>query len=155
MLKSLPSKILPAKLGDGAELTVLALDSKAFWGYSEEFIKSCETALKITDEMIGRLHSGTIKEDNAYVGFYFLSEEESHAELQLLYISPLSIGRGYGRALFKSAMKKALSLGHKTMRIEADPNAADFYKRMGAKHIGWCRSEVDDTRELPLFMMPL
>lgn len=150
MQKTLPSEILPARLGDGAELTVLALESKAFWGYSEEFIKSCETALKITDEMIERLHSGTIREDNAYVGFYFLSEEGSHAELQLLYISPLSIGRGYGRALFESAMKKAISLGHKTMRIEADPNAADFYKRMGARHIGWCRSEVDDTRELPL-----
>ncbi|USG63004.1 GNAT family N-acetyltransferase [Sneathiella marina] len=155
MQNALTPDILPAKPGDGAELSILALESKAYWGYSDEFIKSCETALKITDEMIGRLHSGTVKEDSSYVGFYFLSEEGTHAELQLLYISPVAIGKGYGRALFKSAMKKASSLGYTEMRIEADPNAVDFYKRMGAKHTGWCRSEVDDTRELPLLMMPL
>ncbi|MEH6546942.1 MAG: GNAT family N-acetyltransferase [Sneathiella sp.] len=152
MQNSISPEILPAKPGDVDELTILALDSKAFWGYSEAFIQSCKAALTITDEMIERLHSGTIREGNAFVGFYFLSEEEGYAELQLLYISPLAMGKGFGRALFKSAMKKAILLGFNTMRIEADPNAADFYKRMGAKQIGWCRSEVEETRELPLFM---
>lgn len=155
MHTSSPPEILPARLGDGAELTVLALESKAYWGYSDEFIKSCETALTITDEMIGRLHSGTIRDVYGFSGFYFLSSDRTQAELQLLYISPSAIGKGYGRALFKSATEKAISLGNKSMRIEADPNAADFYKKMGAKHIGWCRSEVDDTRELPLLMMTL
>ncbi|MEH6527221.1 MAG: GNAT family N-acetyltransferase [Sneathiella sp.] len=152
MQNSNSPEILPVNLGDGDELTILALDSKAFWGYSEDFIQSCKTALTITDEMIERLHSGSIRGDNAFAGFYFLSEEEDYAELQLLYISPLAMGKGFGRLLFNSAVKKAILLGFNAMRIEADPNATDFYKRMGAKQIGWCRSEVEETRELPLFM---
>jgi GNAT superfamily N-acetyltransferase len=148
-------EIHPARIGDGLELTNLALESKAFWGYPEEFIKSCETALKIDDKKIINWTSGTIKEADVFAGFYFLSIEDATAELQLLYVSPFAMGKGYGRALFKDAMEKASKLGYHSVRIEADPNAANFYKRMGAKLIGWCRSEVDDERELPLFNMKL
>lgn len=147
--------IQPAITGDGPELTNLALESKAFWGYSEEFIVSCKPALKITDKKITNWTSGTIKIENVFAGFYFMSLDDTRAELQLLYVSPQAMDKGYGRALFKAAMEKASILGYDSVRIEADPNAANFYKRMGAKHIGWCRSEVDDDRELPLFKMKL
>jgi len=148
-------KVRPATEDDCPALTNVALASKAFWGYSSDFMKACESALTITPHMIEEWESGVIEEDGTIAGFYFVSFEPDEAELQLLYISPLTMGQGYGRLLLGVAAQRAVQLGYARMRIEADPNALNFYKRMGARQIGWCRSEIEDTRELPLLNLSL
>ncbi|MCF8468790.1 MAG: GNAT family N-acetyltransferase [Sneathiella sp.] len=150
-----PLKIRPATESDCPALTELALTSKAFWGYPDDFMHACEAVLTVTPRMIADWDSGVIEDGGEVAGFYFLSLEPGEAELQLLYVSPLAMGKGYGRALIRAAAEKAALLGHDTLRIEADPNAVGFYRRMGAKQTGWCRSEVEDARELPLLMLNL
>jgi GNAT superfamily N-acetyltransferase len=49
---------------------------------------------------------------------------------------PKRIGRGIGRALFDHAVRRAASLGAGSVRIEADPYAEGFYRRMGARWVG-------------------
>lgn len=136
-------------------MTEVALTAKAFWGYSEDFMRECESVLTITPRMIAQWESGVIDRKGQIAGFYLASFEKDEAELQLLYISPLHMGKGFGRALMKEAVQKASRLGYSHLRIEADPNAVGFYRRMGAKQVGWCRSEVQDARELPLLSLPL
>ncbi|MEX1036692.1 MAG: GNAT family N-acetyltransferase [Sneathiella sp.] len=150
-----PPKIRPALETDCPLLTELALTSKAFWGYSDEFMRGCEAVLTVTPRMIAEWESGVIEEDGDIAGFAFTSFEVEEAELQLLYVSPLHMGKGYGRALIRAATDRAAALGYGTLRIEVDPNALDFYRRMGARQIGWCRSDVEETRELPLLALNL
>lgn len=148
-------KIRPASEKDCPEMTEVALTSKAFWGYSDEFMRGCEAVLTVTPRMIAEWDSGIIERKGHVAGFYLASFEKEEAELQLLYVSPLYMGKGFGCALMKEVIEKATLLGYGRLRIEADPNAVGFYRKMGAKQIGWCRSDVEDARELPLMSLPL
>ena len=66
------------------------------------------------------------------------------------------MGRGIGRALFEHAVEQTRRLGHRSLKIEADPNAAGFYIRMGARRAGSTVTSVQDPqRELPLFVYDL
>jgi len=59
--------------------------------------------------------------------------------------------RGIGKALFEHATAEARKLGFDSIKIEADPNAEGFYKRMGAIGVGASVSNVEgETRTLPL-----
>jgi GNAT superfamily N-acetyltransferase len=63
------------------------------------------------------------------------------------------MGRGIGRALFEHAAAEVKRLGFPSMKIEADPNAEEFYKRMGAGRVGTASSEVcGEVRKLPLMV---
>ncbi len=150
-----PPKISPATEKDCSAMTEVALTAKAFWGYSDEFMRGCEAVLTVTPRMIAEWESGVIERKGHIAGFYLASFEPGEAELQLLYVSPLHMVKGLGQALMNEAAQKAARLGYGHLRIEADPNALGFYRRMGAKQVGWCRSEVEDARELPLMSLPL
>jgi GNAT superfamily N-acetyltransferase len=64
--------------------------------------------------------------------------------------------RGIGRALFEHAVAEVNRLGFRSMKIEADPNAEAFYKRMGAVRVGTNTSETcGERRELPLLELLL
>jgi len=55
--------------------------------------------------------------------------------LEDLWIEPEWIGKGIGGTLFRHAAAHAIGLGAKYLEWEAEPNAAGFYERMGAKHL--------------------
>ena len=52
-----------------------------------------------------------------------------------MFVDPPAIGGGAGRALFEAAVSLARRLGVARMTILADPNAAPFYERMGARFL--------------------
>ena len=62
------------------------------------------------------------------------------------------MGRGIGRALFEHAVEQARRLGSHALKIESDPNAEGFYKRMGAHRVGETITAIDgQRRELPFW----
>jgi GNAT superfamily N-acetyltransferase len=72
------------------------------------------------------------------------------AELEHLWVTPACIGTGIGKELFLDAMDKAAALEVRDVEISADPNAAGFYKRMGATQIGEVDAPIDGkARKLP------
>jgi predicted N-acetyltransferase YhbS len=90
------------------------------------------------------------------VGFYALVGGGSVLELEHLWVLPEFIGRGVGRALFEHAIRKAASLGAEALRLEADPNAEGFYRRMGARRAGENVYEIEgQSRVLPLMVVEL
>jgi predicted N-acetyltransferase YhbS len=67
-----------------------------------------------------------------------------------MWVVPESIGSGIGKALFLDAMERAASLEVGSVELSADPNAAGFYRRMGATQIGETESAIDgQARKLP------
>ena len=138
-------------------LTTIALDAKRYWGYPEHWIKHWEADLTITAEFIRDNHVYVAESDGAVRGFYALcvsGEQESSAsltaELEHLWVTPDCIGTGVGKELFLDAMERAAELEVRGVEISADPNAAGFYERMGAKQIGEIDAPMDgQPRKLP------
>ena len=146
-----------ATADEAALLTKIALDAKRYWGYPEHWIKHWEADLTITAESIRDNHVYVAESDGAVRGFYALcvsGEQESStsltAELEHMWVTPDCIGTGVGKELFLDAMERAAELEVRGVEISADPNAAGFYERMGAKQIGEVDAPMDgQPRKLP------
>ncbi|MCA1603080.1 MAG: GNAT family N-acetyltransferase, partial [Acidobacteria bacterium] len=84
------------------------------------------------------------------IGFYALVVGDQQAELEHMWVAPKHIGTGVGKELFIHAMHIAAGENISEVEISADPNAAAFYQKMGARQIGEVSSEFDgQTRRLP------
>ncbi|WP_249369987.1 GNAT family N-acetyltransferase [Acaryochloris marina] len=90
------------------------------------------------------------------IGFYGL-EQLSAQEMELiaLFVSPTSIGQGYGRHLINHAKRHAVFWGTQSILIQSDPNAEAFYLTVGAYRIGQTESESIPDRFLPLLKLDL
>ena len=66
------------------------------------------------------------------------------------------MGEGIGRQLFIHALSLARELGYSKLRLEADPNAAGFYEKLGMEKIGESNYPVEgQDRILPIMEMTL
>ncbi|MEM8672481.1 MAG: GNAT family N-acetyltransferase [Cyanobacteria bacterium P01_G01_bin.67] len=149
-------KIRKARLTESELLSSLALRSKAYWGYSQEFIFACRQELTYSQEDIQNNHFYVSEIDNKVIGFFvlkILSDQE--IELEALFIDPAYINQGYGRKLIDKAKLIARELGKKGMLIQGDPNAKNFYLKVGGQLIGERKSASISGRYLPLFKIDL
>ena len=135
---------------DAATLTTIALEAKRHWGYPEHWIKHWESDLTISSDFIRDNHVYVAEDNGEIRGFYALCVADDKAELEHMWVTPAVIGTGVGKELFLDAMERAAKLDVSSVEISSDPNAAGFYKRMGAMQIGETDSVVDgQTRKLP------
>jgi GNAT superfamily N-acetyltransferase len=142
--------IRPASADEAAALTTIALDAKRHWGYPEHWIKHWESDLTITPDFIRENHVYVAEENREIQGFYALCVVGNKAELEHMWVTPARIGTGVGKELFLDAMERAAKMNVNAVEISSDPNAAGFYKRMGATEIGEVDSPVDgQARKLP------
>jgi GNAT superfamily N-acetyltransferase len=149
-------QIVRAKPEDAETLTVIAYAAKRHWGYPESWIEAWRDILTMRPEFIAGNIAYSAVEDGRVVGFYVLTTEADGIHLDHLWIVPAAMRRGTGRALFEHAVAQARHLGFTTIKIEADPNAEAFYRRMGAGRVGTKTSEVcGERRELPLLELRL
>ncbi len=135
-------------------LTALARRSKAYWGYSQEFMSVCEAELTYTPELIGspRHHFLIAETAGICVGFYTLLQlTQDDTELEALFVEPEYIGLGYGRELIEHAKVVAAASGASRLIIQSDPNAAPFYEAAGAvvtgRHLKYSRSVSSGVRD--------
>jgi ribosomal protein S18 acetylase RimI-like enzyme len=143
--------IVRAKPEDADALTQIAHAAKRHWGYPERWIESWRDTLTMRPEFIAANMASCAVEDGRAVGFYVLTTESDGMYLDHLWILPAAMHRGIGRSLFEHAIAQARILGFRTIKIEADPNAAGFYRRMGARSVGFNTTEIDgQPRQLPL-----
>jgi GNAT superfamily N-acetyltransferase len=144
--------IREAKPGEGKSLTALCMRSKAHWGYDAAFMRKCAVALLVSEASIaaGRVLVATDDEGRT-IGTVSVADEDEGPELALMFVDPPAIGSGAGRALFEAAAKLARRLGYSRMAIRADPNAAPFYERMGARFVRNAPSDAVPGRTLPLY----
>jgi N-acetylglutamate synthase-like GNAT family acetyltransferase len=142
--------IRPAAANEASVLTNLALDAKRYWGYPEHWIRHWQADLTISSDFIHDNHVYVAEENGKIQGFYALIVTGNQAELDHMWVTPACIGTGVGKALFLDAMERAAALKVNAVEISADPNAAGFYRRMGATDVGETDASFDGvTRKLP------
>lgn len=143
-------KIRKAKSDESEILTQIAQTAKRYWNYPERWLTLWKDALTIMPDFILKNEVCVAVDGDKILGFYALAAKDEAMTLEHLWISPERIGTGIGRELFAHAVDKANSLNAKSIDIASDPNAEEFYKRMGAKRIGEIITQVEDTeRRLP------
>ena len=142
--------IRTAQKDESTTLTQIPLDAKRHWGYPENWIKHWESDLTISPDFISNNHVYVAEQDGEILGFYALCVSDSNAELEHMWVTPAYIGTGIGKELFLDAMDRAARMNVDAVELTADPNAAGFYKRMGATQIGATDSEIEgQPRQLP------
>ncbi|HEV2803526.1 MAG TPA: GNAT family N-acetyltransferase [Chthoniobacterales bacterium] len=143
-------KIVQAKPHDAEALTEIAHAAKRHWGYPESWIAAWRDILTMRPEFIAANVARVAIDEKRMLGFYVLTTEDDGIHLDHLWVVPAAMGRGIGRTLFEHAMMQARGLGFDSIKIEADPNAAAFYEKMGAVRVGVSATEIEgERRELP------
>ena len=123
-------QIRKAYVNEAAALSELCFRSKAYWGYSDEFVETCRDDLTVTADYISTGLVYVLEEDNDLRGFMGLEQEEQTGSwlLKDLFVDPDSIGKGYGKLLWGHMLGLA----------------------RGARRIGEVVSSVFPGRKLPL-----
>jgi GNAT superfamily N-acetyltransferase len=144
--------VRPARAGEAATLTALCVRSKAHWGYDAEFMRLSRDAITVAEKDIsaGRVLVA-VDAANRTIGLVRVEPDGEMAELGLMFVDPPAMGGGAGRMLFEAATRLARSLGAHRMTILADPNAAPFYERMGARFVRNAPSDAIPGRTLPFY----
>ncbi len=137
---------------EAATLTQIAFEAKRYWGYPEHWIRHWEADLTISSDFIRDNHVYVAEDDGEIRGFYALSVKGDKAELEHMWVTPDRIGTGIGKELFLDAMERAAALNVGEVELTSDPNAAGFYRRMGAMQIGETESTTTG-RKLPRMKM--
>lgn len=115
---------------------------------------ACVAELTLTendlqDEMV------VLEDENGLAGMAQVSFDQTDCYLEKLFVDPARMRRGYGRVLYEWAVATARRLGATEMIIDADPDAAPFYTRMGSVRLGDTPSGSVAGRTLPRFVHPL
>jgi GNAT superfamily N-acetyltransferase len=146
-------RVLP---GEAAQLSRIALAAKRHWGYPERWIEIWTPQLTYDTDYLLQNESWAAEMDDGPVAFYTLLEKDGAAWLENLWVTPERIGKGIGKELFLHAVNQARRRGYTLLQLEADPNAAGFYEKMGMHKIGERHTEVDSQpRALPIMEMAL
>ena len=145
-------QVRSAKPGESQSLTALCVRSKAHWGYDAAFMKLSAVTLAVGEDDIatGRVLVA-VDDTNRMIGMASVLPEGETSDLDALFVDPPAIGSGAGRALFEAAVSLARRQGARRMTILADPNAAAFYERMGARYLRNAPSDAIPGRTLPFY----
>ena len=149
-------QIHPAMPEQAEILSRIALAAKGYWGYPERWMEVWKPQLTFSPAYFEENESWVAEIDRVPVAFYTLLEKDGQAWLENLWVSPEFIGKGVGKRLFFHALELSRQRGFENLRLEADPNAAGFYEKMGMYKIGERWSEVEgQPRILPVMEIRL
>ena len=138
------------------ELTDLAFAAKAHWGYPRRWLQLWRSSLTLNAEYVAQNSVYVARRGEQVVGFYAIRPWRNWARLDHLWIRPEAWGQGLGRALFEHAESVCRRRGFKKMRVESDPNAEGFYRRLDGTRVGVSCSRLEGRwRELPVLHFSL
>jgi GNAT superfamily N-acetyltransferase len=106
------------------------------WGYEPEFLDWEPETIRVTPELIAGWPFFLLEEAGRIVGYYGLLGEPPEMALDKLFVEPDRIGTGCGKRLWQHAVATAREMGASVLTLASDPNAAPFYRAMGAAWVG-------------------
>ena len=127
---------------------MLAFASKAAWGYDDAFMAASRGELTVRPDDLDQIRVRVYVDDHGVVGGF---SGLAGAELVWLFVAPDRLRLGIGAALLHDACALARQEGVTILRIEADPNAAAFYERLGGVLRGRVLSGSIPGRALPVY----
>ncbi|HEV7308268.1 GNAT family N-acetyltransferase [Ensifer sp.] len=141
--------------GQATELSELCLRSKAVWGYDAAFIEACRPSLTLNAEDWTDSDLQIAVDGDRILGMAQVRTDGLTSELDKLFVDPQAQAGGVGRKLFDWCVETARRRDALVMTIDADPGAADFYRRMGAIDDGVVASTAIPGRFLPRLKLAL
>lgn len=155
---SIACRVRPARIEEAGALSELCFRSKQVWGYDDAFMALCREPLRVKPEEIaaGDVWVAVTQDDNL-AGIVALAPGDNPTTLDLdkLFIETSRIRGGAGRLLLIHAIAEARRRGAARLTVLADPNAAGFYERNGARFIRMAPSDAIPGRFVPLYEIPL
>ena len=151
----MPLTIRPPTVDELSGLSDLCFRSKAIWGYDEEFMEACRGELSLEPRDLELTSIAVAEHGGKPIGVAQLKVVDDEADLLKLFVDPNALRSGTGKALLAWATDVARKLGATRLTIEADPDAAPFYRRMGAYDVGQAPSGSVPGRTLPKLAMNL
>jgi len=148
-------KLRPARPDEAELLTELCLQSKAVWGYDETFMRACRAELTLTAADFAHSSLQVAVDGERVAGVVQVAVDGENADLGKLFIAPQALREGVGAKLFEWAAHTARERGARYLWIEADPDAAAFYRRQGAVDAGTAPSGSIPGRLLPRLKLKL
>ena len=137
MIHPTPVQIIrPALLDEAEMLHALTGRSTLSWGYEPEFLDWEPQSIAVTREFLEGAVAYVLEEDGRVIGYYAPTGQVPDLYFDKLFLEPDVIGTGRGKLLWNHALATARSLGVSEMTMYADPNAAPFYRAMGAEWLG-------------------
>ena len=136
-------------------LSELCMRSKAVWGYDADFMAACLKELTFVPGDLVSSRIAVAARGESVLGVAQIRMVGRDADLQKLFVEPLALRGGVGKALFDWAIDAARELGASRMIIEADPDAAPFYRSLGARDAGLVPSGSIAGRMLPKLIVEL
>ena len=118
-------------------------------------MEACRSELSIDALQLRSTSIVVAEEQGTIVGVAQVKVTGKEADLLKLFVEPAALRGGVGRALFAWAAGEAASMGADSLVIEADPDAAPFYRRMGAADCGFAPSGSIEGRLLPKLVKDL
>lgn len=112
-------------------------------------MEACRKELSIEPLDLRSTMIGVAEKRGRLVGVAQMKVTGRKADLLKLFVEPSILRRGVGSELFAWASDSTASQGADCLLIEADPEAASFYRRMGARDIGLAASGSIPGRMLP------
>lgn len=141
--------LLSATDKDVKTLTELTFLSKGHWGYTLEQLQEWSTELTITKHYLNTFEVYKLVEENKVLGYYSWAGKPPLALLDNLFVHPDYLGKGYGRLLMEDFLSRIKIGGFTLARLDADPNATDFYIKFGFVKVGELQSTIPG-RFLPI-----
>ncbi len=133
------------------EINHLLRISKGYWGYDDEFLDSFIKKLGITTTYIDKHTIKLFKIDDRLAGFFnFIINDDGLLELDNFFLHPDYIGQGIGRKLWNACCQTAKELGKDKFILWSEPNAENFYLKMGCVKIGFRQAPLLPKRYSPL-----
>jgi len=141
------NKALPE---DHVILTAITKRSKNHWGYGLEQIELWKEDLTISESYIQQHQVYKISQENIILGYYSYFEIDANkVKLDNLFIDPIYIGKGIGKLLMNDFFKRVNKENYLTVTLDADPNATDFYSKLGFEIVGKLPTSIEG-RYLPI-----
>ncbi|MEA9390566.1 GNAT family N-acetyltransferase [Acerihabitans sp. TG2] len=144
-----------ARMDELTKLTELCVQSKAFWGYDDAFIRDCRDKLNFHPADMEKSHICVAENDHTLLGVAQLLFTDEIAFLERLCVAPANLKTGIGKSLFGWSINTAHRAGAKRLLIECDHHSAGFYQRMGAREEEFVESRVFPGQQLPRFNITL
>jgi GNAT superfamily N-acetyltransferase len=151
----LPLTIRAPTIDELSSLSDLCFRSKAVWGYDEEFMEACRGELSFEPRDLALTPIAVAEHNGKPIGVAQVRVVDGEADLLKLFVEPGALRSGIGKALLVWAADVAKKLGATQLTIDADPDAAPFYRRMGAYDVGEAPSGSVPGRMLPKLAMNL
>ena len=143
--------IQAANPAEAAELSALAMRSKAHWGYDQAFMRHVRDELTYQPAQLLTNPTFVARNGAQLLGFYQLIRlADERCELEALFVDPAAMGQGVGQSLFRHMTQFCAAHGVIEVVIQSDPFAEGFYLQAGCVRVGSQPSASIPGRELPL-----